>query len=93
MKNGSWEPCPERQHMWLKDVMEVWLGCHFAMDQYKINPVVRDTTPKGGVVRWASLVSHVMGVAIPDVFQPGSLRWFGKTQGLVVKMLPVSGEP
>ncbi|GFW42002.1 hypothetical protein TNCV_7101 [Trichonephila clavipes] len=37
----------------------------------------------------ASLVG-VMGTAIPDVLQPGALRWSRKTQGPVVKVLPVS---
>ncbi|GFW64793.1 uncharacterized protein TNCV_4450951 [Trichonephila clavipes] len=34
LKNGSWEPCHEWQHMWVKDVMDVPIGCHYAMDQY-----------------------------------------------------------
>ncbi|GFS82992.1 hypothetical protein TNCV_1568581 [Trichonephila clavipes] len=43
-------------------------------------------TEASGVV---SLAVHVMGAAIPDVLQPGTLRWFGKTQEPVVKVLPV----
>ncbi|GFS60769.1 hypothetical protein TNCV_2001681 [Trichonephila clavipes] len=31
-----------------------------------------------------------MGTAIPYILQPGALRWFGKTQGPIVKVLPVS---
>ncbi|GFT70563.1 hypothetical protein TNCV_1133221 [Trichonephila clavipes] len=34
LKNGSWEPLHEWQHMWLQDVMDIPLGCHGAMDQY-----------------------------------------------------------
>ncbi|GFY34252.1 uncharacterized protein TNCV_2505551 [Trichonephila clavipes] len=59
---------------------------------FRCNPVVHDTTPNGGVGRWVSLAAHVMGTAIPDVLQPGALRWFEKTQGPVVKVLPVSGQ-
>ncbi|GFV55487.1 hypothetical protein TNCV_3776741 [Trichonephila clavipes] len=33
-----------------------------------------------------------MSAAIPDVLPPGTMRWFGKTQGPVVKMLPVFGQ-
>ncbi|PRD33298.1 UNVERIFIED_CONTAM: Astacin [Trichonephila clavipes] len=33
-----------------------------------------------------------MGAEIPDVLQPGALQQFGKTQGPVVKVLPVSGQ-
>ncbi|GFX72033.1 e3 ubiquitin-protein ligase RNF13 [Trichonephila clavipes] len=42
--------------------------------------------------RWVSLAAHLMGAVIPDVLQPGAFRWFGKTKGSVVKMLPVSGQ-
>ncbi|GFX23767.1 hypothetical protein TNCV_3597091 [Trichonephila clavipes] len=34
LKNGSWEPLHEWQHMWLQDVMDIPLGCHGATDQY-----------------------------------------------------------
>ncbi|GFT34074.1 hypothetical protein TNCV_4385131 [Trichonephila clavipes] len=33
LKNGSWEPLPECQHMWLQDVMDIQLGFHGATDQ------------------------------------------------------------
>ncbi|GFV85564.1 uncharacterized protein TNCV_3773881 [Trichonephila clavipes] len=32
-----------------------------------------------------------MGVAIPTVLQPGAFVWFEKTQGPLVKVLPVAG--
>ncbi|GFW04693.1 hypothetical protein TNCV_3897451 [Trichonephila clavipes] len=28
LKNGSWEPLHEWQHMWLQNVMDIPLGCH-----------------------------------------------------------------
>ncbi|GFY31846.1 hypothetical protein TNCV_4201541 [Trichonephila clavipes] len=34
LKNGSWEPLHEWQHIWLQDVMDIPLGCHGAMDHY-----------------------------------------------------------
>ncbi|GFT23133.1 hypothetical protein TNCV_1858651 [Trichonephila clavipes] len=34
LKNGSWEPLHEWQHMWLQDVMDIMLGCHDATAQY-----------------------------------------------------------
>ncbi|GFX57337.1 e3 ubiquitin-protein ligase RNF13 [Trichonephila clavipes] len=39
----------------------------------------------------ASRAAHVMGYAIPNVLQPGSFVWFEKTQGLLMKVLPVPG--
>ncbi|GFW85546.1 uncharacterized protein TNCV_851981 [Trichonephila clavipes] len=54
------------------------------------NSIVRDATPNGGVSGWVSLAAHLMATSIPDVIQPGALRWFTKTQGPVVKVLPVS---
>ncbi|GFV08901.1 hypothetical protein TNCV_3821441 [Trichonephila clavipes] len=33
LKNGSWEPLHEWQHVWLKDVLGIPLGFHCAMDQ------------------------------------------------------------
>ncbi|GFX54753.1 hypothetical protein TNCV_2556391 [Trichonephila clavipes] len=56
----------------------------------KSNPVVLDTTLNGGDGGWVSLTAHVMDAAIPDVLQPVALRYFGKTQGPVVKVLPLS---
>ncbi|GFU69731.1 hypothetical protein TNCV_1221191 [Trichonephila clavipes] len=34
LKNGSWEPLHELQHMWLQDVMDIPLGCRGATDHY-----------------------------------------------------------
>ncbi|GFW62828.1 hypothetical protein TNCV_4451771 [Trichonephila clavipes] len=34
LKNDSWEPLHEWQHMWLQDVMDIPLGYHGATDQY-----------------------------------------------------------
>ncbi|GFS96601.1 hypothetical protein TNCV_3943911 [Trichonephila clavipes] len=39
-----------------------------------------------------TLTARVMGAVIPDILQPYTLRWFGKTQGPVVKVLKVSGQ-
>ncbi|GFV41204.1 hypothetical protein TNCV_2979581 [Trichonephila clavipes] len=44
--------------------------------------------PGSGVL----LSAHVMGAAIPNVLQPGALSWFWKTQGPVVKVLPISDD-
>ncbi|GFW14370.1 hypothetical protein TNCV_3327831 [Trichonephila clavipes] len=32
-----------------------------------------------------------MGATIPNVLQPGAFAWFQKTQGPLVKMLPLPG--
>ncbi|PRD25274.1 UNVERIFIED_CONTAM: hypothetical protein NCL1_41373 [Trichonephila clavipes] len=53
--------------------------------------LVRGTTPNGGVDGWASRAAHVMGTTIPNVLQPGAFVWFEKTQGPIVKVLPVPG--
>ncbi|GFV61428.1 uncharacterized protein TNCV_2898031 [Trichonephila clavipes] len=53
--------------------------------------LVRETTPNGGVDERASRATHVMGAAIPNVLQPGAFVWFGKTQGLLMRVLPVPG--
>ncbi|GFX11725.1 hypothetical protein TNCV_4340711 [Trichonephila clavipes] len=34
LKNGSWEPLHEWQHMCLQNVTDIPLGCHGATDQY-----------------------------------------------------------
>ncbi|GFV36708.1 hypothetical protein TNCV_1033841 [Trichonephila clavipes] len=34
LKNGSWEPLHEWQHMCLQDVMDITLGCHGTTNQY-----------------------------------------------------------
>ncbi|GFU95701.1 e3 ubiquitin-protein ligase RNF13 [Trichonephila clavipes] len=47
--------------------------------------------PNGGVDGWASRVAHVMGVTITNVLQPDNFVWFEKTQGLLMKVLPVPG--
>ncbi|GFT97613.1 e3 ubiquitin-protein ligase RNF13 [Trichonephila clavipes] len=38
-----------------------------------------------------SRAAHVMGAAIPIVLQPGAFVWFEKTQGSLMKVLPVPG--
>ncbi|GFS64436.1 hypothetical protein TNCV_3955971 [Trichonephila clavipes] len=53
---------------------------------------MRDTTLNRGVGEWVPLAAYEMDAAILDVFLPGALRWFGKTQGPVVKVLSVSGQ-
>ncbi|GFW45845.1 uncharacterized protein TNCV_4495651 [Trichonephila clavipes] len=52
---------------------------------------VRGITPNGGVNGWTSRASRVMGVAIPNVLQPGAFVWFEMTHGPLLKVLPVSG--
>ncbi|GFT28296.1 e3 ubiquitin-protein ligase RNF13 [Trichonephila clavipes] len=49
------------------------------------------TTSNGGVDGWASRAAHVMSAAIPNVLQPDAFVWFEKTQGPLVKVLPVTG--
>ncbi|GFY29645.1 uncharacterized protein TNCV_1812251 [Trichonephila clavipes] len=39
----------------------------------------------------ASRAAHVMGVAIPNVLQPGAFVWFEKRVGPQMKVLPVPG--
>ncbi|GFW19722.1 e3 ubiquitin-protein ligase RNF13 [Trichonephila clavipes] len=42
--------------------------------------------------QWVGVKSRtLMGVAIPNVLQPGPFVWFLKTRGPLVKMLPVPG--
>ncbi|GFT29762.1 hypothetical protein TNCV_4891631 [Trichonephila clavipes] len=41
---------------------------------------MHDTTPNRGVSGWVSLAAHVIGAGMPDVLQPGTLRWFEKRQ-------------
>ncbi|GFU17817.1 e3 ubiquitin-protein ligase RNF13 [Trichonephila clavipes] len=43
--------------------------------------------------RWVgvSRAAHVMGAAIPTVLQPGTFVWFVKTQGSLMKVLPLPG--
>ncbi|GFX04853.1 hypothetical protein TNCV_2248361 [Trichonephila clavipes] len=55
------------------------------------SPIGCDTTLNRGIGGWVSLAAHVMGALISDILQPGALRWFGKTQKPVVKVLPLSG--
>ncbi|GFX82748.1 hypothetical protein TNCV_1194231 [Trichonephila clavipes] len=50
----------------------------------RCSPVPTHSNRRG---RWV----EVMGVAIPNVFQPGAFIWFEKTLGPLVKMLPVPG--
>ncbi|GFW13067.1 e3 ubiquitin-protein ligase RNF13 [Trichonephila clavipes] len=51
----------------------------------------RACTPNRGVDGWVSRAVHVIGTAIPNVLQPGTFEWFEKTQGPLVKVLPVPG--
>ncbi|GFT72989.1 integrase catalytic domain-containing protein [Trichonephila clavipes] len=53
--------------------------------------LVHCTTPNEGVSGWESRAAHVMGIAIPNVLQPGTFIWFEKTEGPLVKVLPVPG--
>ncbi|GFW13444.1 e3 ubiquitin-protein ligase RNF13 [Trichonephila clavipes] len=53
--------------------------------------LVRGANQNGGVEEWASWAAHVMGAAIPNVLQPGAFVWFEKTQGPLMKILPVPG--
>ncbi|GFW71108.1 uncharacterized protein TNCV_91511 [Trichonephila clavipes] len=39
----------------------------------------------------ASRAAHEMGAAIPNVLQPGAFVWFEKTQGPLMKVLPLLG--
>ncbi|GFV21075.1 e3 ubiquitin-protein ligase RNF13 [Trichonephila clavipes] len=52
--------------------------------------LVRGTTQNRGIDGWASRAAHVMGTAIPNVL-PGAFVWFEKTQGPLMKVLPVPG--
>ncbi|GFW04125.1 uncharacterized protein TNCV_2668901 [Trichonephila clavipes] len=45
----------------------------------------------GGVDWWATRAAQVMGAAILNVLQPGAFVWFEKTQGPLMKVLPVPG--
>ncbi|GFY29479.1 uncharacterized protein TNCV_2626501 [Trichonephila clavipes] len=58
---------------------------------FRCSPVSSCAAPNGGVDGWASREAHVMGATIPNVLQPGTFVWFDKTQGPLVKMLPVPG--
>ncbi|GFS51745.1 uncharacterized protein TNCV_614081 [Trichonephila clavipes] len=51
--------------------------------------LVRVTTPNGDVDGRTSNAAHVMGAAIPNVLQPDAFVWFEKTQGPLVKVIPV----
>ncbi|GFV51213.1 e3 ubiquitin-protein ligase RNF13 [Trichonephila clavipes] len=53
--------------------------------------LVRRTTPNEGVHGWVSRAAHVIGTAIPNVLQPGVIVWIEKTQGSLMKVLPVPG--
>ncbi|GFW76520.1 e3 ubiquitin-protein ligase RNF13 [Trichonephila clavipes] len=61
--------------------------CHSAADQF---PHARYHF-KGGFDGWASRAAHIMGATIPNVLSPGAFIWFEKTQGTLVKVLPVPG--
>ncbi|GFW83766.1 hypothetical protein TNCV_668791 [Trichonephila clavipes] len=49
------------------------------------------TTPNGGIDGWASSAVQAMGTVIPNVFHLGAFELFEKTQGPLVKVLPVPG--
>ncbi|GFX90698.1 e3 ubiquitin-protein ligase RNF13 [Trichonephila clavipes] len=53
--------------------------------------VVQFPPPNGCVDGWVSRAAHVMGSVIPNVLQPGAFVWFEKTQGPLMKVLPVPG--
>ncbi|GFU01063.1 e3 ubiquitin-protein ligase RNF13 [Trichonephila clavipes] len=61
--------------------------------QFRCSPFssVHGTTPNRGVDVWASRAAHVMGASIPNVFQQGAFVWFERTQGPLMKVLPVPG--
>ncbi|GFW69140.1 uncharacterized protein TNCV_1818941 [Trichonephila clavipes] len=55
--------------------------------------LVHGTTPNGGVEGWPSRAAHVMGTADPNAPQPSAFLWFEKTQGTLVKEIPVPEWP
>ncbi|GFW78031.1 uncharacterized protein TNCV_135011 [Trichonephila clavipes] len=63
----------------------IWIHCQRRPGPLQSSFLVRGTTPNGGVDGLASRAAHVMGVAIPNVLQPGAFVWFEKTQGPLVK--------
>ncbi|GFW59567.1 e3 ubiquitin-protein ligase RNF13 [Trichonephila clavipes] len=67
---------------WLKTTGSIPLQSSFC---------VRGTTTNGGVDGWASRAAHVIGAAIPNILQLGAFVWFEKTQGSLMKVLPVTG--
>ncbi|GFV21447.1 uncharacterized protein TNCV_2372041 [Trichonephila clavipes] len=76
-------------HSSLKIVLSLDCYCHQSCAESIF--LVRGTTPNGGVVEWVLRAEHVMGSTIPNVIQPGAFVWFEKTQGPLVKVLPVPG--
>ncbi|GFX72963.1 hypothetical protein TNCV_2814031 [Trichonephila clavipes] len=58
LKNGSWEPLHEWQHMWLQDVMHMPLGCHGATDwDYRVTMHFRQLHPISSHQLWERCVS------------------------------------
>ncbi|GFV78068.1 uncharacterized protein TNCV_2221 [Trichonephila clavipes] len=53
--------------------------------------LVRGTTPNGGFGGWTSRAAYVIGTTIPNILQQGDFICFEKTQGALVKVLPVPG--
>ncbi|GFU88420.1 uncharacterized protein TNCV_3353601 [Trichonephila clavipes] len=82
----QWHPVPSHQ---------LWERC-VAVKQRRPASIplqssffVRGTTRNGGIDGWASRAEHVMGAAIPNVLQPDVFVWFEKTQGPLMKVLPL----
>ncbi|GFV20214.1 e3 ubiquitin-protein ligase RNF13 [Trichonephila clavipes] len=46
-------------------------------------------TANGGVDWWSSRAVHALGAAITNALQPGAFMWFEKTQGRLIKELPL----
>ncbi|GFU69505.1 uncharacterized protein TNCV_1350651 [Trichonephila clavipes] len=77
----QWDHIPSHQ---------MWEWC-IAVKQRQSSFLVRFTTPNRRVDEWASRVGHVMSAVILNVLQPGIFVWFEKSQGPLVKVLPVPG--
>ncbi|GFX89782.1 uncharacterized protein TNCV_2245821 [Trichonephila clavipes] len=76
-------------HSSLKIVLSLNCYCHQSCAESIF--LVRGTTPNGGVVEWVLRAEHVMDSTIPNGIQPGAFVWFEKTQGPLMKVLPVPG--
>ncbi|GFU97876.1 uncharacterized protein TNCV_1103841 [Trichonephila clavipes] len=65
------------------------------LDPFHCSPAsssVEPFIPNVGNDGWTSKASHVMGTAISNVLQPGTFVWFEKTQGLLMKVLPMDSD-
>ncbi|GFX24053.1 e3 ubiquitin-protein ligase RNF13 [Trichonephila clavipes] len=73
-------------------VITVEIECGFVakvdLVPFRCSPVSSCATP---LQTEASRKARVMGAAIPNVLQPAAFVWFEKTQGLLMKVLPVPG--